>query len=1089
MRRASFVSVVCLCLALFLGSCSVRRNNASTRFYHNLTTRYNVYFHGKNAFDETYNSFVASYSESYSRQISLDPIEAQRGALKEQKGGAFDSALAKGQTAIKLHSIRTKPERKGRPSAREAEFYKRREYNTFLHNAWLLVGKSQFYNGDFLDAMATFSYMSRLYATEPAIRDEARLWQARSYTAMGWLHEAEEMIRTLQTDASYLRKSQVYDKTLAEVALSKERIDEAIEPLRRAIAKEESRTEKLRMRYLLGQLLVRSGRPGEAQKVFRSLLSKAPPFALEFATQLRLVEIEAERNVRRAITTTEKMARRGRNKEVLDRLYLTQGDLYLRQLDSLSALKSYNLGVEKSTEHGGDFALCAVAAGQIYLAKRDWDEAQKSFATGVAALPKSHPKSEEYTTLSKQLDALALHVRAVAEQDSLRHLASLPEVEKFRIIDSAIAAYEKAQRERERDERMAARQEEQDAINEQLGSNTPSGVSKTPDQGMPTSGEFYFYNPQLIARGKAQFKQKWGNRTLEDNWRRRQKSVMPSASSPAFESQPTPEQADSLASDTTASPSGAPQDLPPGQDPTKREYYLAQLPTTPEELAASDVIIQNGLLGMAQVFQEEMELFDEATYALEELLRRYPNYEERLGVYYQLYMLLERRGLTSEAQAWRRKMLAEFAEEPLAKAVASPQYLEQLRTAQEQEERLYNEAFAAYLSGNPMAVRTSATELHTEYPLSPLMPKMDFLKALSYVLEGEEIAFKQALEQLLKEYQRDEVLELAQQMLRELTGGRSISKGGYSGLNYELSFAGDGESMPDSLYTYRLPLLRSPHSVVLLCAEVNVEYHSLLFALTSFNFSRYTDLPLEVSLERLSPIQRVTISGFSSERDAWNYVRDAYSPEGYMPALPGDALLFAMDQASYKALLSGASLGNYFDFLADSIAPRQAAVALALSRYEEIAKAREEAAVAPAKAIETPQETVPVETEKAPEPKPEPREEETPIYQVNETAPISYEDVEQAARERKQREREEAKAKKKREEEVKRQREEERRAKEAERKQRAEELKKKQEEERRAKEAERKQRAEELKKKREEERRAKEVERKQQTTERKSVER
>ena len=1086
MHRASFVSVVCLCLVLLLGSCSVRRNNASTRFYHNLTTRYNVYFHGKNAFDETYNSFVANYSESYSRQIFLDPIEAQRGMLKERKGGAFDPALAKGQTAIKLHSIRTKPERKGRPSAREAEFYKRREYNTFLHNAWLLVGKSQFYNGDFLDAMATFSYMSRLYATEPAIRDEARLWQARSYTAMGWLHEAEEMIRTLQTDASYLRKSQVYDKTLAEVALSKERIDEAIEPLRRAIAKEESRTEKLRMRYLLGQLLVQSGRPSEAQKVFRSLLSKAPPFALEFATQLRLVEIEAERNVRRAITTTEKMARRGRNKEVLDRLYLTQGDLYLRQLDSLSALKSYNLGVEKSTEHGGDFALCAVAAGQIYLAKRDWDEAQKSFATGVAALPKSHPKSEEYTTLSKQLDALALHVRAVAEQDSLRHLASLPEVEKFRIIDSAIAAYEKAQRERERDERMAARQEEQDAINEQLGSNTPSGVSKTPDQGMPTSGEFYFYNPQLIARGKAQFKQKWGNRVLEDNWRRRQKSVMPSASSPSFESQPTPEQADSLASDTTATASSSSQTLPPGQDPTKREYYLAQLPTTPEELAASDVIIQNGLLGMAQVFQEEMELFDEATYALEELLRRYPNYEERLGVYYQLYMLLERRGLTSEAQAWRRKILAEFAEEPLAKAVASPHYLEQLRTAQEQEERLYNEAFTAYLSGNPTAVRASATELHTQYPLSPLMPKMDFLKALSYVLEGEEIAFKQALEQLLREYQRDEVLELAQQMLRELTGGRSISKGGYSGLNYELSFGGDAEAA-DSLYTYRLPLLRSPHSVVLLCAEANVEYHSLLFALTSFNFSRYTDLPLEVSLERLSPIQRVTISGFTSERDAWNYVRDAYSPEGYMPALPGDALLFAMDQASYKALLSGASLGHYFDFLADSIAPRQAAVALALSRYEEIAKAREEAAVAPTKEVEIPQETAPVEAEKAPEPKPEPKEEETPIYQVNETAPISYEDVEKAARERKQREREEAKAKKKREEEVKRQREEERRAKEAERKQRAEELKKKREGERRAKEAERKQRAEELKKKREAEQQAKANERKQQQTERKSV--
>lgn len=1078
MHRISLLSVVSfLFAALLLGNCSVRRNNASTRFYHNLTTRYNVYFHGKNAFDEAYNGFVANYSESYSQQIFLDPIEVQRGALKAQKGGAFDKSLAKGQTAIKLHSIRTKPERKERPSAREAEFYKRREYNTFLHNAWLLVGQSQFYNGDFLDAMATFSYMSRLYATEPAIRDEARLWQARSYVAMGWIYEAEEMLRTLQTDASYLRKSQVYDKTLAEVALSKDRVDEAIEPLRRAIAKEDSRMEKLRMRYLLGQLLVGAKRHAEARKVFRTLLSKAPPFALEFATQLRLVEIEAESSVRRAIDKTEKMARRSRNKEVLDRLYLTQGDLYLRQPDSLAALKSYNLGVEKSTERGGDFALCAVSAGKINFAKRDWDRAQKGFADGVAALPKSHPSFEEYTTLSKQLDALALHVRAVAEQDSLRHLASLPEVERLRIIDSAIAAYEKAQRERERSEQMEAQREQQDALNEQLGSNDRARSSAPPDQGLPTSGEFYFYNPQLIARGKAQFKQKWGNRTLEDNWRRRQKSMGAIEATDGIEAQPSPGRADSLGADSLASTSATDESLPLTQDPTKREYYLAQLPTTPEELAASDVIIQNGLLGMAQVFQEEMELFDEATYALEELLRRYPHYEQRLEVYYQLYMLLERRGLSREAQVWKQKILSEFAVEPLAKAIASPQYLEQLRAAQSQENKLYDEAFAAYLRGDAVAVRSLATELHTQFPLSSLMPKMDYLKALSYVLEGEAQPFKLALDQLLRDYQKDEVLEPAQQILQELTSGRSISKGGYSGLDYEASF-GSSEATPDSLYTYHLPLLRSPHSVVLLYPEASVECSSLLFALTSFNFSRYTDLPLEVALEQTAPVQRLTVSGFSSERDAWEYVRDAYSPEGYMSALPSDALLFAMDQTSYKALLMGASLGHYFDFLADSIAPRQAAVALALSRYEELKKAQEAAVPAKEESI-TPDVAAPEKEETPVAPPIEQPIEEAPVYQLNESAPISYEDVEKVARERRERERAEAKAKKQREEELKKKRKEERRAKAAERKQRAEDLKKKQEEERRAKAAERKQRAEDLKKKREAEQQAKAAERKQ----------
>ena len=234
----SYLRVSALLLFVVVGaSCSTRKNTASSRFYHQLTTRYNVYYNGEKSFTESYANLIKSYTESYSEPIFLDPIQAQRGILKESSGGAFNKALEKGQKAIKMHSIRVKPERKRNASARDEAFYRRREYNTFLHNAWLLVGKSQFYNGDFMDAMATFSYMSRLYATEPLIRDEARLWQARSYVAMDWIHEGETLVAGLQTTQSLLRKSAIYDKTQAEIALALGKEQEAIEPLRRALRK------------------------------------------------------------------------------------------------------------------------------------------------------------------------------------------------------------------------------------------------------------------------------------------------------------------------------------------------------------------------------------------------------------------------------------------------------------------------------------------------------------------------------------------------------------------------------------------------------------------------------------------------------------------------------------------------------------------------------------------------------------------------------------------------------------------------------------------------------------------------------------
>lgn len=1033
---------------LLLSGCSVRKNNASTRFYHNLTTRYNVYFHGKNAFDEAYDGFVSNYTESYSQQIFLDPIEAQRGILKEHKGGAFDKAFAKGQMAIKLHSIRSKPTKKRNPSPREAEFFKRREYNTFLHHAWLLVGMSQFYNGDFLDAMATFSYMTRLYATEPAIRDEARLWQARSYVAMSWLHEAQELVNHVQRENQTLRKSQIYDKTIAEIALASGRPLEAIEPLRRAISKEDSSRSKMRMRYLLGQLLVQAGQLQEARKVYRTLLRKAPPFSLEFATNLRLVEIEAEKSIAKAIDQTKSMARRGRNKSVLDRLYLTQGELYLRQKDSIAALSAFNLGIERSEERASDFALCALSAGKIYLAQRNWDKAQQSFATGIISLPEIHPDHPKYSTLSKQLDELALHARAVAEQDSLRHLASLPEAEKLRIIDSAITAYEKAQKERKHNEQMEAQREQQEAMNEQMGANDRPNTPSFNPQNMPSSGEFYFYNPQLIAQGKATFKQKWGNRALEDDWRRRQKQITPSASTidNATET-PTTASSDSLkSSNTTNTTAPGSTMLSEDQDPTKRAYYLSQLPTTPEALAASDVIIQNGLLGMAKVFEEQMELYEEATLVLEELLRRYPDFEKRKEVYYQLYMLLERRGLSQEAKLWKQKIISEFAHDPLAKAMASPQYLQQLREAATAENQLYDAILSAYMRGASEEVRSHVNTLHEQYPLSPLKPKADYLKALSYVLDGDAVHFKQALEKLLETYQKDEVLEPAQEILRELTSGRNISKGGYSGLDYDAVFYSTDEAPGDSLPAYQVPPIHTPHCAVLLFPDGSVDRNTFLFALTSFNFARYTNLPLDLSLEQMPSALRLTITGFPSEATAWSYVRDAYSPEGYMSLLSAESLLFAIDDTNYKMLLQGGALGQYFDLLADSIAQRESAVALALMRYEEQKKRAEQSEVLqPAPSEEKKQGTQPIEP-KHPQPEETSSTGETQAsWQVNERAPISYEDVEKAAKERRERERLEAKEKKRREEEARKQREADKKAKAEARKQREEEIRKQRE--------------------------------------------
>ena len=205
MRKGFYYISICFA-AFLLWSCSTKKNTKATRFYHAFNSRYNIYFNGKTAFDEALKAMQDGYKENYSDQILMYPISAQP-KEKQTTGGPFDRAIEKGNKAIKLHSIKAKPPKKPgwKNDPKQRAWQEQEEYNPFLKHCWLLVGEAQFYNADFLQASATFSYIARHYAGDEEMVAEARLWQARSYAEMGWFYEAEDI---LSKQAEYQRYSQ-----------------------------------------------------------------------------------------------------------------------------------------------------------------------------------------------------------------------------------------------------------------------------------------------------------------------------------------------------------------------------------------------------------------------------------------------------------------------------------------------------------------------------------------------------------------------------------------------------------------------------------------------------------------------------------------------------------------------------------------------------------------------------------------------------------------------------------------------------------------------------------------------------------------
>lgn len=937
----AFYLLIPIAVVFGMLSCSTSKNTAASRFYHNFTTRYNVFYNGQNAYNDAYDRLLESHTEGYSEEIFLDPITAQSGQQKTKEGGAFDQAIVKGRKAIHLHSIRTKPERKQgwQSDPKAVAFQNKREYNRFLHNAWMLVGKSQFYNADFLQAQATFSYIARLYSNEPIIRDEARLWQVRCYSEMGWLHEGERLLERIPKDLPHVDRRGLYSLAVAERSILSGDKHAAIPYLQQAARQEKNKRQRARMYYLLGQLLQENNRTEEARKAYSKVLRTSPPFALDFAARIRKMELESERNPRTVAARLERMAKKGKYKDVLDQIFYATGNIYMDIPDTLAAIEAYTTGIEKSTARGADFALCQIRLGDIYMQRKQYLKAQPCFSAAAGVLNRLNPDYKRVAELSSQLDELVGHAKVVHEQDSLLTLAAMPEEQRLAIIDSVINAYALAEKKRLEEEEMAKLQQNQELFNSESDGLAPSPMGKTqnPPPGMQmsgTSGEFYFYNPQLIAQGKAAFERKWGKRVLEDDWRRRRKQAnfdIPSDNTAAAEetdeTQPgslmTEEELQAAAADSASS------------DPLNREYYLAQLPMTEEAKEAAGKLIAEGLFGMGAVFNERMEKFDESADTYETLLRRYPNYEKKMDVLYRLFMLYTRMNNKPEAERCRALILQYYPEDNLAKALSNPDYLKELAAMDRRQNELYEQAFDSYLKGAVGSVRKSRNECRERFPLSELAPKFDFLNALCYVLEADSKGFTSALKQLVKDYPKADVTELASSMLTELLRGRSIVQGGYTGIDWDIRWGGSDTASisPDSLPPFEKPKSFERTRLILLAPAGVLNKNRVLFALASFNFSRYTEQTLEIEHSTVAAFDQWLMTALPTPRMGWQYIKDAFAPDGFMSAMGESSLLFPISESNYQLLLKGKTIGQYMTFLTKEEVPETAFV---LDRWQQM---------------------------------------------------------------------------------------------------------------------------------------------------------
>ena len=919
MRRHTYILYMVAVIVLVTG-CSTHKNTAQSRFWQSFTAKYNTYYNGSLAFIDGNLEKEKGNKDNYTEQLPLYPVSNKQS--RETGKGNYDRAIEKMEKTIKLHSIKARPEWKKsrRKTAKDREWLGRKEYNPFLWKAWMMMGKAQFQKGAFDEAAATFAYVSRLYQTQPMQNSLARAWLAKCYTELDWLYDAEDVIRNMSRDSIHYRSVRDWDATYANYYLKTGELEKAVPHLRQVIKSETRKTQKARLWFIMGQVETALGHRDAAYKAYARTIRQNPPYELAFNARIAQTEVMGQSNARGMISKLKRMAANDNNKDYLDQVYYAIGNIYLAQKDTTKAISAYEKGNEKATRSGIERGVLLLRLGDLYWTLEKYNDAQRCYGAAIGMLDKDRPDYEELSQRSKVLDELVPYTDAVHLQDSLQQLAKMDEKDRNAAIDRVIEALKK----KEKEEREKAQEAEVERQLQQRGAQ--GNTMKTPTRPTtPTAnnGQWYFYNQQAVSQGKQAFQRQWGKRENVDDWQRVNQTVV---GMPAQENQ---EIADSLGTlqsvEMTDSLSSIVDSLAnlkndsAANDPHKREYYLLQIPFTEDQVAESNLIIQDGLFHAGIIFKDKLENLRLAEKQLLRLTNSFPEFEKMDEVWYHLYLLYARMGRTETADNCLSHLTSEHPESQWAILLNDPYFEENARFGQHIEDSLYAATYEAFKADRYEEVKGNAHVSAERFPLGENRPKFLFVHGLSLLNVGDAKGCLEQMKTVVEKYPKSEVTEMAGMIVKGVQEGRPLH-GGKFDLG-DVWSRRDVAMAVDSASTDTLSAERNTDFLFIIAYEADsVNENQLLFEMARYNFTNFMVRNFELEIEKEGVVHRMLVGGFMNYDEALQYARRLYGDEAMRTHLR-HARSLIISRRNLKLIGTHFSYDDYDEFYEKTFAP------------------------------------------------------------------------------------------------------------------------------------------------------------------------
>jgi outer membrane protein assembly factor BamD (BamD/ComL family) len=663
-------------------------------------------------------------------------------AVVQGVSGDMSSAAQKATKGVTLHSITAKPKvGKNGMTPEQKKFYDKREFNKYIDDCYLLVGKTYVYSGEYFLATRSFNFIEAEFPGEPVLY-EARIWKAKALMLDKNYREANILLTDLHEDEKFpdnkaLRSE--LEATTADLYIRQNDYFNAIKYLNEALIYTKPKKTKTRYRYVLAQLYLATNDYNSASDNFRAVIRLSPPYEMTFNATISMATASkgngnGSEEVKRLLL---KMLRDTKNEEYHDQIYYALAEIEMGEGNKKQAIEYYQKSAATSTTNIPQKTKSYLTLADLFYESHQYVPAQAYYDSVMMNAPSDYPNYIRIAAKTKNLTILVENLNTVHFQDSVQRIARMSADDRSKLIDGIISDIKKAEWEKQQSEAI---RQQQIAANMSRQSSLPDAKAKA---------NWYFYNPATVSQGLGEFQVKWGKRALDDDWRRKNKGEIADFN---IEEQTEPDEQLKVS------------------DTNSRDYYVQFLPLTDSAMTVSHRKIQEALYNLGYIYTNDFNEDALAAAQYEDLARRYPESSYANAAYYYLYQLYTKMGNQSAADRNKNLLFANAPESTFAKIIKDPTYLDKLMREQGEVSTLYEQVYQSYQDGWYEQVITTASAAIDKYPKDVLRPKFDYLRALSVGKQGSQATMRTEMQKITEAYPGNEMAQLAQDIIDFIDG-------------------------------------------------------------------------------------------------------------------------------------------------------------------------------------------------------------------------------------------------------------------------------------------------------------------------------